>query len=269
MNINKILISAFLGFVLFAGVRAFQLEQSELVEIILKIEAIGHSKEPSVEEASWLLEIIKSSDLVMHEAVFYDDGRGDRLLYSPPSHHAIWSLSRILAAPPYTYEDENWKSDGFYMTGERKRWIEWSRDNPVKLKSTHANEPIPANLADEKRRQTENRRLNLEMSYREARLAAGGTPTSFFELERLYVEGKDLPGNPAPFAPESSLNGSAVFPSEVLPREGAESSAGINLGNGGVELKDSAMSLFWIIASAIVIGVGFLLLVLRRNYGAK
>jgi hypothetical protein len=281
MNIKAISISAFILLDSLLGMHAGEAEAQKLAEMILRIEAIGEKDNPSMEDAGWLLNVIKSDDPVMHNYVFYDDGRGDRLLYSPPSHHAIWSLSEILFDPPYTYKDSGWKSAGSAwhsggpsMTGERKRWIDWSKDNDLVLRSSAAEGLISGRIEDEKRRQAENGRLHLELDYREASLAALGTPVDFFTLEQMYTDGKTLPGDPALLAPKLFGPDSESGESQAMnsSRLGVASDGGGHRKGSWVETTGSkrlSVSLTVMVVVVVVSCAGLLMLVFRRSGRGK
>jgi len=184
-----------LGFCLFNS--TVYSNPSELIEIVKRIEAIESEEELGLKEIRWLLEIINSSDLNLHMPVISFNDEQDGIFFAPPSHLAIWTLSRIIENPPYTYEDENWKDLPFHMTGERRRWIEWSKGRQMESIPIRSEKLVGANHEDERRRQIENEKLYMELSYEQGRLQAKGINRGFVQLEYSYVIGgksETIPG---------------------------------------------------------------------------
>jgi len=259
---SKIVTSIVLLFISCHVMLGVQSEEQELVRLISDIEAIGAKAEHSVEDAEWLLKIIGSDNLAMHRVVFLDQKGLDRILYLPPSHYAIWILSRILEDPPYTYESKNWEELSFYMTGERKRWVEWRRENPIRIRSVHSSGSKPVNLAIELRRQTENKKLHMELSLKQARLEADKIYWEFAELEQLYVNGEEVPGSSEPLGAASNTRDSNQLASNHSSKNGSSSAASDRV-DAKVNLEESSNLSTWILVVITGAVLGILILLMR------
>lgn len=191
-----------MGFVLSIGLFAAQAEsgnrQGSPTEIVLGIQSISKNRpdQLSADDVKNLMAIVSSLDLEMHMP-FSDGSESFEGIYHPPSSYAIWALSMIVRDPPMTYFDPDWQ-DGVHMTGERKRWADWWKENSQSFQlnqKPHERKEVPVELiATEKAAQDANFELYMKISKADAKRQAKQESGSYIELEQEYLFPKGASG---------------------------------------------------------------------------
>lgn len=190
MNIKKpnrtILVVGILALLQAQGQEVEESTPAALEELVLQIESVSSAgSPPSDETVEWLMSIVSSEGLHFHKPFVTRQG-SDGTSYYPPSTYAIWELSRIVSDPPMTYTDPEWEV-GAYMTGERKRWVEWWKEKKgsVVLRDSDANEKL--SVEAEKKAQEANLKLHLKISKEDARRQVDQEYSDYFEIEQAYL----------------------------------------------------------------------------------
>lgn len=258
-----------MGFVVSIGLFAAQAEsggrQGSPTEIVLYIQSIAKNSpdQLNADDVKNLMAIVSSIDLEMH-IPFFDGSESFGGIYHPPSSYAIWALSMIVRDPPMTYFDPDWQ-DGVHMTGERRRWADWWKENSQSFQFSQKpreSEEVPAEwIATEKAAQDANFELYMKISKADARRQAKQGSGSYIELEQEYLFPRG----------SSGIESSGIDPLMNRSEEGGRSNAG-KLGSyvprskeGDEHPGESSNLPKWALLGIMVAVIGILTVLIRQR----